>query len=62
MAFDGTNYLIVWTDFRSGTSWDIYGTRVSKAGTVLAAAGTPISTAPGTQDEPTVIAEWIVPW
>lgn len=34
VAFDGTNYLVAWSDARSGKN-HIYGTRVSKAGVVL---------------------------
>ena len=32
IAFDGTNYLVSWTDMREETNWDIYGQCVSKAG------------------------------
>ena len=34
VAYNGTNFLVVWQDARSGVS-DIYGTRVNSAGTVL---------------------------
>ena len=54
MAFDGTNYLVVWQDCRSGTSADIYGARVSRAGAVLDGAGIPISTAANDQSAPAV--------
>jgi hypothetical protein len=35
VTFDGTNYVIVWDDFRGSSSADIYGARVTPAGTVL---------------------------
>ena len=35
VAFDGTNYLVVWQDQRGSTGRDIYAARVSPDGTVL---------------------------
>ena len=52
LAFDGTNYLVVWEDRRSGTSHDIYGTRVSPAGGILDGGGVAISAATGDQAFP----------
>jgi len=43
VGFDGTNYLAVWEDRRGGTSYDVYGARVSPAGTVLDPAGIAIA-------------------
>ncbi|MEO0306203.1 MAG: T9SS type A sorting domain-containing protein [candidate division WOR-3 bacterium] len=54
VAFDGTNYLVVWTDYRSGSSYDIYGARVNKNGTVLDPNGIAISTATSGQGLPSV--------
>jgi large repetitive protein len=54
LAFDGTNYLVAWSDNRSGTAPDIYGTRVSPAGAILDPTGTAISTAYGYQRTPAV--------
>jgi len=52
VAFDGTNYLVVWFDRRTSNASDIYGTRVNPAGTILDASGTPIIVFTGTQEKP----------
>ena len=52
VAWDGTNFMVVWQDYRPGATSDIYGARVSAAGTVLDPAGIPISTAANNQSSP----------
>jgi hypothetical protein len=54
VAHDGTNFLVVWQDNRSGTNYDIYGARVSSTGAVLDISGIPISTAANAQEYPAV--------
>jgi hypothetical protein len=61
VAFDGTNYLVAWEDYRYGWhneyGWhngDIYGARVNTAGTVLDANGRQVSTADSNQLSPAV--------
>ncbi|UCG92775.1 MAG: hypothetical protein JSV97_03440, partial [candidate division WOR-3 bacterium] len=55
-ASEGTNYFVVWADRRKGlNNFDVYGTRVSPAGTVLDPDGIVIATANGIQGDPNVV-------
>ncbi|MEO0216070.1 MAG: hypothetical protein ABIL14_03545, partial [candidate division WOR-3 bacterium] len=51
-AFDGTNYIVVWQDYRSGFEWDIYGASVSPEGIIIDTFS--VSTQPGDQISPAV--------
>ncbi|HMY18814.1 MAG TPA: hypothetical protein PKA58_20945, partial [Polyangium sp.] len=66
IAYNGTNWLVVWEDYRAVTDADIYGARISNTGTVLDPSGIAISTVTGTsQFAPSVAAngaDWLVAW
>jgi hypothetical protein len=51
LAFDGTNFLVVWGDERIGTQGDIFGARISPQGEILDPLGIPICTSQGIQSD-----------
>ncbi len=65
VAWNGSTYLVVWSDHRSGVLGDIWGARVTNGGTVLDPSGKAISTATGQQDWPAVASngsDFMVTW
>jgi hypothetical protein len=56
IAWDGTNFLVVWQDRRSSSSYDIYAARIAPDGTVLDPDGIPVSTL--SDDEITPAVAW----
>ncbi|MHB8879645.1 MAG: hypothetical protein ACYC8T_38640, partial [Myxococcaceae bacterium] len=64
VAFDGTNYLVVWSDTRSGAP-GIFGTRVTPQGGVLDLSGIAVSPAGGYQAKPQLAwngSSYLVVW
>jgi len=65
VAFNGTNYLVVWEDRRHGSLRAIYGARIDQAGEVLDPAGIRLSQAANEQVSPAVASngtDWLVAW
>jgi hypothetical protein len=65
VAFGATDYLVVWSDGRSGTNDDIYATRVSKGGAVLDPAGIAVASAPSDESSPALASDgenYLVAW
>lgn len=54
VAFDGTNFLVVWQDFRSGRHYEVYAARVSPGGRVLDQGGFAVAAGPWNQCRPAV--------
>ncbi|MFL5357947.1 hypothetical protein [Archangium sp.] len=66
VAWDGKQFLVVWTDGRNGSETpDIFGDRVLPDGTVLDPGGFPIAVEPGEQRHPDVVwsgRRFVVVW
>ncbi len=54
VAFDGSNFLVVWQDLRSGKDYDVYAARVGEDGKVLDPEGFPVARRPANQARPAV--------
>jgi hypothetical protein len=53
VAYNGVNYLIVWSEY-CGSSYDIYGVRIDSLGNIIDSLSILISNAPGDQTHPVV--------
>ena len=65
VAFDGENYFVVWSDFRSGASKDIFGCRVTPRGRVLDPQGIALCSLDNWQGVPAVAfgdSNFLVVW
>ncbi len=61
----GSNYLVVWQDYRSSSRYEVYGARVSGAGALLDASGIQIATGSYSAYYPAVAADssnYLVVW
>ena len=64
VAFDGTNYLVVWQDTLGGLT-DLAGARVAPTGALVDDGGFTVSRAPGAQSYPSIgfgSGEYLVTW
>ena len=66
IAFDGTTYLVAWTDARAANNLEVYAARVTPGGTVQDVTGFPVSTAAFAADTAPVVASsggrFLVSW
>jgi hypothetical protein len=65
VAFDGTNYLVVWADQRISRDEDIFATLVSQTGTIVTTTGITVGATAGRQLHPTVAfagTQYVVAW
>lgn len=65
VAFDGTNFLVVWADQRLSRDDDIFAARVSASGQILSTTGLTINAGPGRQANPAVAFagnQFVVVW
>ncbi len=65
LTWNGTHFLVVWQDDRSGSGFDVYGARVAPDGAVEDPNGFPVSAAAKAQTVPRVASDgsgWFVAW
>jgi hypothetical protein len=65
IAFDGLNYLVVWSDARDGKDYDVWGARLDSSGAILDRTSFPIAKSPGIQSRPVVTFDgtrYLVVW